>query len=166
MVKEPACFGSAEVFQICGHCQLGNPRGGDVRSQPGSRSKVRIRNTESRKRTSALQPRDEQMGSGRPRCRVRCLLSTPWLTYTEMYGNTVGSRACNTHFAFLSHRSIEYTTITMYVPSQTSVLIVGAGPAGSYAACVLAREGVDVVLVDADKFPRYVKSSHHSRTRG
>ncbi|KAM0185218.1 hypothetical protein ACHAPQ_012152 [Fusarium lateritium] len=43
----------------------------------------------------------------------------------------------------------------MSVPSQTSVLIVGAGPAGSYAACVLAREGVDVVLVDADKFPRY-----------
>lgn len=43
----------------------------------------------------------------------------------------------------------------MYVPSQTSVLIVGAGPAGSYAACVLARESVDVVLVDADKFPRY-----------
>ncbi|KAI0139643.1 FAD/NAD(P)-binding domain-containing protein [Xylariaceae sp. FL1272] len=43
----------------------------------------------------------------------------------------------------------------MSLPSQTSVLVVGAGPAGSYAACVLAREGVDVVLVDADKFPRY-----------
>jgi flavin-dependent dehydrogenase len=44
----------------------------------------------------------------------------------------------------------------MSLPSQTSVLMVGAGPAGSYAACVLAREGVDVVLVDADKFPRYL----------
>ncbi|KAJ5955303.1 FAD/NAD(P)-binding domain-containing protein, partial [Penicillium viridicatum] len=43
----------------------------------------------------------------------------------------------------------------MSLPSQTSVLVVGAGPAGSFAACVLAREGVDVVLVDAEKFPRY-----------
>jgi flavin-dependent dehydrogenase len=44
----------------------------------------------------------------------------------------------------------------MSLPSQTSVLVVGAGPAGSYAACVLAREGVDVVLLDAEKFPRYL----------
>jgi 2-polyprenyl-6-methoxyphenol hydroxylase-like FAD-dependent oxidoreductase len=43
----------------------------------------------------------------------------------------------------------------MSVPSQTSVLVVGGGPAGSYAASVLAREGVDVVLLEADKFPRY-----------
>jgi flavin-dependent dehydrogenase len=43
----------------------------------------------------------------------------------------------------------------MSVPRQTSVLIVGGGPAGSYAASVLAREGVDVVLLEADKFPRY-----------
>ncbi|KAK7736711.1 hypothetical protein SLS53_006921 [Cytospora paraplurivora] len=43
----------------------------------------------------------------------------------------------------------------MSLPSQTSVLVVGAGPAGSYAACVLAREGVDVVLLEAEKFPRY-----------
>ncbi|PSE20862.1 hypothetical protein C7G68_19065, partial [Acinetobacter baumannii] len=43
----------------------------------------------------------------------------------------------------------------MSVPAQTSVLIVGGGPAGSYAATVLAREGVDVVLLEAEKFPRY-----------
>lgn len=43
----------------------------------------------------------------------------------------------------------------MSVPSQTSVLVVGGGSAGSYAASVLAREGVDVVLLEADKFPRY-----------
>jgi flavin-dependent dehydrogenase len=34
------------------------------------------------------------------------------------------------------------------------VLVVGAGPAGSYAASVLAREGVDVVLLEAEIFPR------------
>lgn len=52
--------------------------------------------------------------------------------------------------------SLHIVTITMSLPSQTSVLVVGAGPAGSYAACVLAREGVDVVLLDAEKFPRYL----------
>ncbi|KAG9229990.1 hypothetical protein BJ875DRAFT_507594 [Amylocarpus encephaloides] len=43
----------------------------------------------------------------------------------------------------------------MSVPTQTSVLVVGGGPAGSYAASLLGREGVDVVLLEADKFPRY-----------
>ncbi|TDL19003.1 FAD/NAD(P)-binding domain-containing protein [Rickenella mellea] len=41
------------------------------------------------------------------------------------------------------------------IPTSTTVLIVGGGPAGSYAASVLAREGVDVVLLEADYFPRY-----------
>lgn len=44
----------------------------------------------------------------------------------------------------------------MSIPTQTTVLVVGAGPGGSYAAAVLARESVDVVLLEADKFPRYV----------
>ncbi|KAH9203814.1 hypothetical protein DL95DRAFT_430562 [Leptodontidium sp. 2 PMI_412] len=43
----------------------------------------------------------------------------------------------------------------MSVPTQTSVLVIGGGPAGSYAASLLAREGVDVVLLEAEKFPRY-----------
>ena len=43
----------------------------------------------------------------------------------------------------------------MSVPTQTSVLVIGGGPAGSYAASLLGREGVDVVLLEADKFPRY-----------
>lgn len=42
----------------------------------------------------------------------------------------------------------------MSIPEKTDVLVIGGGPAGSYAASVLAREGVDVVLLESDKFPR------------
>lgn len=44
----------------------------------------------------------------------------------------------------------------MSVPQKSTVLVIGGGPAGSYAACVLAREGVDVTVLEADKFPRCV----------
>jgi len=37
---------------------------------------------------------------------------------------------------------------------RCDVLIIGAGPAGSAAARILSREGVDVVLVDQRTFPR------------
>ena len=40
------------------------------------------------------------------------------------------------------------------LPDACDVLVVGAGPAGSAAAAVLARGGLDVVLVDAQAFPR------------
>ena len=40
------------------------------------------------------------------------------------------------------------------IPSSCTVLVVGGGPGGSYAAAALAREGVDVVVLEADKFPR------------
>ncbi|KAI0124109.1 hypothetical protein BJ170DRAFT_735830 [Xylariales sp. AK1849] len=43
----------------------------------------------------------------------------------------------------------------MSVPTKSTVLVIGGGPAGSYAATILAREGVDVVLLEADAFPRY-----------
>ncbi|KAJ7057938.1 FAD/NAD(P)-binding domain-containing protein [Mycena amicta] len=41
------------------------------------------------------------------------------------------------------------------VPSSAKVLVIGGGPGGSYAATCLAREDIDVVLLEADKFPRY-----------
>jgi geranylgeranyl reductase family protein len=40
------------------------------------------------------------------------------------------------------------------LPARCEVLVVGAGPAGSAAAILLARAGVDVVLIDQHAFPR------------
>ena len=35
------------------------------------------------------------------------------------------------------------------------VIIIGAGPAGSSLAYFLTKEGIDVLLIDKDHFPRY-----------
>jgi geranylgeranyl reductase family protein len=40
------------------------------------------------------------------------------------------------------------------LPERCDVLVVGAGPAGSAAATLLARGGADVVLIDQHAFPR------------
>ncbi|KAJ3720114.1 hypothetical protein C8R42DRAFT_722771 [Lentinula raphanica] len=40
-------------------------------------------------------------------------------------------------------------------PQHVEVLIIGGGPAGSYAASVLSREGLDVAVLESCKFPRY-----------
>ncbi|KAK7458882.1 hypothetical protein VKT23_009892 [Stygiomarasmius scandens] len=41
------------------------------------------------------------------------------------------------------------------IPSSTKVLVIGGGPAGAYAAAVLAREGINVTVLERDYFPRY-----------
>lgn len=46
------------------------------------------------------------------------------------------------------------------VPQSCTVLVVGGGPGGSYAAAALAREGIDVVLLESEHFPRSVRSPH------
>lgn len=40
-------------------------------------------------------------------------------------------------------------------PTAPHVLIVGAGPAGSVAAAILAREGLRVTVVERERFPRH-----------
>ncbi|KAI0040337.1 FAD/NAD-P-binding domain-containing protein [Auriscalpium vulgare] len=41
------------------------------------------------------------------------------------------------------------------VPTNTQVLVIGGGPAGSYAATLLARDGYEVTLLEREVFPRY-----------
>ncbi len=58
------------------------------------------------------------------------------------------------------------------LPERCEVLVVGAGPAGSACAATLARAGFDVVLVDAQPFPRdkvcgdgLIPDAHHAMRR-
>jgi flavin-dependent dehydrogenase len=41
------------------------------------------------------------------------------------------------------------------IPEKTQVLVIGGGPGGATAATLLAREGFEVTLLEADRFPRY-----------
>lgn len=45
-------------------------------------------------------------------------------------------------------------TQTHEIPTRCDVLVIGGGPAGSTAAGLLAKEGLEVVLVDKARFPR------------
>ncbi|THH14914.1 hypothetical protein EW146_g5488 [Bondarzewia mesenterica] len=44
---------------------------------------------------------------------------------------------------------------TPSVPLKTQIFVIGGGPAGSYSATLLAREGFNVTLLERDVFPRY-----------
>ncbi|KAK0465811.1 hypothetical protein IW261DRAFT_1121772 [Armillaria novae-zelandiae] len=46
-------------------------------------------------------------------------------------------------------------TMEAQVSLSTDILVIGGGPAGSYAASVLTREGREVTLLEKDIFPRY-----------
>jgi hypothetical protein len=51
------------------------------------------------------------------------------------------------------------TSLTLSQPSKTQILVIGGGPAGSYSAAVLAREGFSVVVLEIAKFPRSVREA-------
>jgi menaquinone-9 beta-reductase len=58
------------------------------------------------------------------------------------------------------------------LPPSCDVLVIGAGPAGSACATALARAGRDVLLVDAQAFPRdkvcgdgLIPDAHHALQR-
>src|SRR5262245_20483293 len=49
----------------------------------------------------------------------------------------------------------EAITIIMTNTTQCDVIIIGAGPAGSAAAAILAERGLSAVIIEREKFPRY-----------
>lgn len=42
------------------------------------------------------------------------------------------------------------------IPEKTQVVVIGGGPGGATAAAILAKEGVEVVLFEKDRFPRNI----------
>ncbi len=51
----------------------------------------------------------------------------------------------------------------MHLPNRTQVLVIGGGPAGATGAAFLAREGVEVTLVDKEVFPAITSANRCCR---
>jgi flavin-dependent dehydrogenase len=50
--------------------------------------------------------------------------------------------------------SIASSSVNENIPERTEVVVIGGGPAGSSVATLLAKEGIEVVLLEKEKFPR------------
>lgn len=46
-------------------------------------------------------------------------------------------------------------------PTKATVLVIGGGPGGSYASTILAREGINVVQLEALQHPRLAICQKH-----
>lgn len=68
----------------------------------------------------------------------------------------VCARACRPLWCARPRRKIPEREIRVTVESgKVKVLVIGGGPAGSLSAALLARSGVDVLLLEKEVFPRY-----------
>ena len=83
----------------------------------------------------------------------RLISSTVKLLRTSSIKNRIARR--QPFFSPITAQATVFHSAKMTdVPKSTTVLIAGGGPGGSYAAAALAREGIDVVVLEADAFPR------------
>lgn len=80
------------------------------------------------------------------------------LLVDSRHGHRSETSDCMRHLSSTSWSTFSITP----QPARTQVLVVGGGPGGSYAAAVMAREGLQVVILESQKFPRLKKRRFHS----